>query len=75
MKDFVEYVARALVDNPDDVEVTEDDTRDGQQFELRVNEDDRGKIIGKKGRTAHAMRVLLAAAAGPDESTSLEIVD
>ena len=74
MKDFVEYVAKALVDNPDDVEVSQSDSEDGVLFELHVNEEDRGKIIGKKGRTAHAMRVLLAAASDGAKA-SLEIVD
>ena len=71
MKELVEYVAKALVDAPDEVEVTEVEPN---QIELRVAEDDRGKVIGRKGRTAHAMRVILAAAS-EDGEASLDILD
>ena len=61
MKELVEVIARALVDHPDDVKV---ETVDGPQatvVELRVHPDDLGKVIGRQGRTAKAMRTLLGA--------------
>lgn len=72
MKELVEYLARSLVDNPDEVEVTEVGEH---MLELKVAEDDRGKVIGRKGRTAHAIRTLLAAAARDGDPPALEIVD
>ncbi len=76
MKDLVEYIAKALVSEPDQVEVL-DGGREGDTeiIELRVAPDDRGKVIGKKGRTAHAIRSLLAAASPEGHSYTLEIVD
>ena len=71
-RELVEYIAKALVDNPDAVEVTESD-RDENTLELRVDTEDRGKVIGRKGRTAHAIRVLLSATNDPPKS--LDIVD
>ncbi len=62
MKDLVEAIARALVDRPDEVQVR---TVDGEQvtvLELRVHPDDLGKVIGRQGRTAKAIRTLLGAA-------------
>lgn len=61
MKELVAMIARALVDHPDDVKV---ETVDGPQatiVELRVNREDLGKVIGRQGRTAKAMRTLLGA--------------
>ena len=72
MKDLVDYIARALVDQPDEVEVVEVTPT---LLELRVSDDDRGKIIGRKGRTAHAIRTLLAAAAKDGREVTLEIID
>jgi len=63
MREFVEYIAKELVDNPDAVQVTEELRDDKLVFILKVNEKDVGKIIGKKGRTATAIRVLLSAVA------------
>ncbi len=76
MKDLVEYIAKALVTAPDQVEVI-DAGREGdtEVLELRVAPDDRGKVIGKKGRTAHAIRTLLASASPEGHAYSLEIVD
>jgi predicted RNA-binding protein YlqC (UPF0109 family) len=62
LKEMIEEVARALVDNPDDVQVTEVQGEQTMVLELRVAPDDLGKVIGKQGRTARAMRTLLAAA-------------
>lgn len=62
MKDMLELVARALVDNPDDVTVSEVDEDEATVLELRVSQEDLGKVIGKQGRTARAIRTLLSAA-------------
>jgi predicted RNA-binding protein YlqC (UPF0109 family) len=62
MKQFVEYVARGLVDHPDAVGVDEDRWRDRVVLRLSVDDADMGKVIGKGGRIAHAMRSLLNAA-------------
>ena len=75
MKELIEYIVRALVDAPDDVEVVVK-SEDEHAYELHVNADDRGKVIGRKGRTAHAIRMVLAAAAKEDAPRpSLDIVD
>jgi len=60
MKDLIEYMARAIVKNPD--EVTEEEERD-YIFHLRVAESDMGRVIGKEGRIVNAMRTLLKVAA------------
>ena len=76
MKDLIEYVAKALVDNPEEVRVTEE--RDGDRIVLRllVAEPDMGKVIGKQGRIAQAMRTLLkVAAVKRGERAVLEIGD
>jgi uncharacterized protein len=64
MKDLLEYLARQLVDEPDEVEVEQFNEDDGTVvLELAVAEDDYGKIIGKGGRTANALRTVVKAAA------------
>ena len=76
MKELVEIMAKALVDNPDQVEVTEIVGRDTSVIELNVAKEDMGKIIGKKGRNVQAMRTLLNAAAGKlRKRVVLEIID
>jgi predicted RNA-binding protein YlqC (UPF0109 family) len=62
MKDLIVYMARALVDHPDLVEVREVEGEQTSVLELRVAKEDLGKVIGKQGRTARAMRTLLSAA-------------
>ncbi len=62
MKQLVETVCKALVDNPDEVKVTQIDGEQTTILELRVNQSDLGKVIGKQGRTARAVRTILAAA-------------
>jgi len=62
MKDLVAYIAKALVDNPEDVHVTEIEGEQTSVIELRVAKEDLGKVIGKQGRTARAMRTILSAA-------------
>ncbi|MFC1549309.1 KH domain-containing protein [Nitrospirota bacterium] len=61
MKALVETMARALVDNPDNVVVAEVEGEKTTVFELRVSESDLGKVIGKQGKTARAMRTILSA--------------
>ena len=63
MKELVEYIVRALVDNPDAISVTEVDGERTIIFELRCHQDDVGKIIGKSGKTIGAIRTLLNTAA------------
>ena len=63
MKELIEFMARAIVDYPDEVEVTEEDMEDEIVFHLIVAESDMGKVIGKQGRIANAMRTLLKVAA------------
>jgi uncharacterized protein len=62
MKELVEQIARALVDQPDKVQVREVTGEQTTVLELRVASEDLGKVIGKQGKTARAMRTLLAAA-------------
>ncbi len=63
MKELLEKIARSLVDNPDEVSVTEVDEDQSLVLELRVAEEDMGKVIGKQGRIAKAIRVVMKAAA------------
>lgn len=63
VKDIVEVIATALVDHPDLVEVTESERRDGPHVEVRTAEGDLGKMIGRQGRTATAIRALAGVAA------------
>ena len=62
MKELVEYIAKALVDKPDQVQVTEIEGEQTSVIELKVAKEDLGKVIGKQGRTARAIRTLLSAA-------------
>ena len=76
MKDLIEYIAKALVDNPDQVSVTEVDGSQTSVLELKVAKEDLGKIIGKQGRTARAMRTILSASSAKlQKRTVLEIVE
>ncbi len=62
MKEFVEFIAKHLVDKSDEVEVTEVEGERVTVYELRVGDGDLGKVIGKRGQTAKAIRTLLSAA-------------
>ena len=62
LKDLIEFIAKALVDNPDAVVVSEVVGEQTSVIELKVDKEDLGKVIGKQGRTARAMRILLSAA-------------
>jgi predicted RNA-binding protein YlqC (UPF0109 family) len=76
MTDLITFIAQALVDHPDAVQVTERDTGDTSVYELRVAPDDLGKVIGRQGRTARALRVVLQAAATKQKRrTVLEILE
>ncbi len=76
MKELIEYIAKALVDNPDEVRVSEVEGEVTSVFELRVAKSDLGKVIGKEGRTARAMRTLLTAASTKLKKRSvLEIIE
>ena len=75
MKDLVEYVAKSLVDDPAAVEVTEIPSSSAIVLELRVAPDDMGRVIGKSGRVANAIRVLLRVlAAQQGKRVTLEIM-
>jgi predicted RNA-binding protein YlqC (UPF0109 family) len=74
-KDLVEYVAKTLVDDPEAVTVTEVEDEEGMVIELHVAEDDMGKVIGRNGSVAKALRTLLKVTAARDgEPVSLEIL-
>lgn len=76
LKELVEYMAKALVDTPQEVKVEEVDMEGGTLYELRVGKGDIGKVIGKQGRTARSMRMILEAASiKQDRATSLEIIE
>ncbi|MCI6283082.1 KH domain-containing protein [Selenomonas sp.] len=75
MKEIVEVIAKALVDRPEAVEVSEKEDERQTLIELHVAEDDMGKVIGKQGRIAKAMRTLVKAAATREEKkVSVEII-
>jgi predicted RNA-binding protein YlqC (UPF0109 family) len=75
MKDLVEYIAKSLVNAPDDVVVTEEETEEGIVLKLQVADEDKGRIIGKQGRIAQAIRTLIRVkAAKAGTRASLEIV-
>jgi len=75
MKELVEFIARSLVDNPDDVQVTEIEEENSIIIELRVAPDDMGKVIGKQGKIAKSIRTLTkAAAAKAGKRVAVEIM-
>ena len=76
MKDLIGYIAQTLVDHPEQVSVTEVKGDQATVLELKVAKEDIGKVIGKQGRTAKAMRTVLAAASAKiKKRTVLEIVE
>ena len=76
MREFVDYIVRALVDNPDQVDVREVEGSRSIIYELRVAAGDLGKLIGKSGQTAKSIRTLLAAvAARQGKRAVLEILE
>ena len=76
MKDLIKYIAQALVDHPEVVEVNEVEGAQTSVLELKVAKDDLGKIIGKQGRTARAIRTILSADSAKIKKRSvLEIIE
>jgi predicted RNA-binding protein YlqC (UPF0109 family) len=76
MKDFIEFIAKYLVDHPEAVEVKEVEGEKTTVYELRVGEGDLGKVIGRKGQTAKSIRTLLtAASAKRGKRAVLEILE
>jgi len=76
LKELIAFIARRLVDQPDAVDVTCREEEDSLTVELRVAKEDLGKVIGKQGRTARAMRTVLATAAAREGKRSrLEIIE
>jgi predicted RNA-binding protein YlqC (UPF0109 family) len=76
MKELIKFIAEALVDKPDQVEVTEVEGERTSVLELKVAKEDLGKIIGKQGRTARAIRTILAAASAKiNKRVVLEIME
>lgn len=67
MKELVEVIAMSLVDHPEQVVVTENETDNSITVELKVSDDDMGKVIGKQGRIAKAIRTVVKAAAAKDD--------
>ena len=64
LQEVIEHLVSGIVDHPDDVSVRTKQTRNGDLFEVRVNPDDLGKVIGRQGRTATAIRTVAGAVAG-----------
>ncbi len=76
MKDLIRYIARSLVDSPEEVEVSDVEGNQTSVIELKVAKEDLGKVIGRQGRTARAMRTILSAASAKlKKRTVLEIVE
>ncbi|MFC1903600.1 KH domain-containing protein [Chloroflexota bacterium] len=75
MKELVEFIAKSIVDAPDDVKVEEETTEEGLTLKLQVADEDKGRVIGKQGRIAEAIRTLLRVkAAKAATKVRLEIV-
>lgn len=76
MKELVEYIARSLVDDPEQVKVHEFSSGNHVEFELSVAKNDMGRVIGKRGKVANAMRALLRVAAEREgKRASLDVTD
>lgn len=76
MKDLIKYIAQALVDYPEQVEVSQVDGEQTSVIELKVAKEDLGKVIGKQGRTARSIRTILGAASAKIKKRSvLEIIE
>ena len=76
MKDFIEYIAKSLVDHPDEVEVRESGSGGRVRLELKVNAEDMGRVIGKSGRVANSIRTLLRVAAERDgKQVTLDVLE
>ncbi len=75
MKELIEFIARSIVNSPDDVVVTEEQSEEGIRFTLKVADEDKGRVIGKQGRIAAAIRTLIRVkAAKSGTKATLEIL-
>ncbi len=75
MRELIEYIAKSIVNSPDDVVVTEEENEQGIILKLQVADDDKGRVIGKQGRIAEAMRTLVRVkAAKAGTRVTLEIL-
>ncbi len=74
LTEALEHLVRGIVNHPDDVSVRDKDQRRGRMLEVRVNPEDIGKVIGRQGRTATALRTVLGALAGRDQ-VRIDFVD
>ncbi len=74
LTDALEHLVRGIVAHPDDVRVRDKELRHGRMLEVRVHPDDIGKVIGRQGRTAQALRTVMGALAG-SESVRVDFVD
>jgi uncharacterized protein len=75
MKELIEFIARSIVNSPDDVVVTEEQSEEGFRFTLKVADEDKGRVIGKQGRIAAAIRTLIRVkAAKAGTKATLEIL-
>jgi predicted RNA-binding protein YlqC (UPF0109 family) len=76
VKELIEYIARSLVDDPEQVQVRQERSGGKTRIELRVAKEDMGRVIGKSGRVANSMRVLLRVASAREGSqASLDVVE
>ncbi|MDP9433014.1 MAG: RNA-binding protein [Actinomycetota bacterium] len=73
LEEALEHLVKGIVDHPDDVEVTDKTLRRGRVLEVRVHPDDLGKVIGRNGRTARALRTVIAAIGG--KGVRIDLVD
>ena len=76
MKELVEFIAKSLVDHPEDVQVREMGSGNRRRLELRVSKDDMGRVIGKGGKVANSIRALLRVAAEKEgKHATLDVVE
>lgn len=76
MKDLLEYLVKSLVENPDGVIITEEETGEEVEFKISVDKDDMGRIIGKQGKIARAIRVVMRSAATKEgKKVNVEIIE
>ncbi|MEJ5866326.1 RNA-binding protein [Pseudokineococcus sp. 5B2Z-1] len=75
LADALEHLVRGIVDNPDDVRVTDRPVRRGTVLEVRVHPDDLGRVIGRSGRTATSLRTVLSALSRGEGPVRVDVVD
>ncbi|MCU1689763.1 MAG: hypothetical protein JWN61_1031 [Pseudonocardiales bacterium] len=73
LEEVLEHLVRGIVDNPDDVQVEYVDNRRGQRLEVRVHPDDLGRVIGRNGRTAKALRTVISGVGG--SGVRVDVID